>query len=58
MKYKCQCCDKEVTNDEERDRGEWCLVCFPLTRSMAFMMDFEKPCYGDCRERYKNTGDE
>jgi hypothetical protein len=53
--YECQCCGAEVSSGAERDRGKWCMICFPLTRLFAHSMGFEKPCYGDCRERY---GDE
>tara|TARA_R100001082_G_C4358680_1_gene158205 strand:- start:566 stop:751 length:186 start_codon:yes stop_codon:yes gene_type:complete len=53
--YECQCCGAEVSRDAERDRGKWCMICFPLTRTIGIVMGAGKPCYGDCRERY---GDE
>jgi len=30
--YKCQCCDVEISRADERDRGEWCIICFPPTK--------------------------
>ena len=30
--YKCKCCGNEIEDSEERDRGEWCIICFPPTK--------------------------
>jgi|TARA_R100001244_G_scaffold7803_1_gene10238 hypothetical protein len=31
-RYKCNCCGVEVSMSGERDRGSWCLNCFPPTK--------------------------
>jgi len=52
MSYECKCCGAEVSVEDERDRGKWCMICFPLTRPFGFVLGADKPCFGDCRERY------